>query len=216
MIRGRSSSCAESGMMLPPSFFARNTITVARDLLGRDIVREVRRKNGRTLLRARIVETEAYLQHDDPAAHCSRGPTPRAKVMFGEPGVLYVYFIYGNYFMLNFVTEPVGKAGAVLIRAVEPIEGIEDMARLRGLKRTGRLKGKTLYQLTNGPGKLVLALGVSGSLNGKKLGLPQLAVEKGEPVKASDIVTTTRIGINVAVTHPYRFYVKGNPFVSKL
>src|SRR4051812_22749293 len=114
--------------MLSSSFFSRDTITVAMDLLGRDIVREFRGIS----LRARIVETEAYLQEGDPAAHCSRGPTPRAKIMFQDPGVIYVYFIYGNYFMLNFVTEPPGKAGAVLIRAVEPLEGIKTMARLRG------------------------------------------------------------------------------------
>jgi DNA-3-methyladenine glycosylase len=166
-------------------------VKVARDLLGCEIIRKV----GAKTLRARIVETEAYLEKDDPAAHCSRGPTPRAKVMFEEPGTIYVYFIYGMYFMLNFVTEKRGRAGAVLIRAVEPLEGIE--------------------KKTNGPAKLVLALGIGGSLNGKLLGLPHLAVARGKRVKPSDVVTTKRIGINVGKDLPLRFYVKGNPFVSR-
>ncbi|MEW6057984.1 MAG: DNA-3-methyladenine glycosylase [Bdellovibrionota bacterium] len=197
--------------LVSPSFFDRKTLKVARDLLGREIIRQV----GPSWLRARIVETEAYLEKDDPAAHCSRGPTPRAKVMFGPPGVIYVYFIYGNYFMLNFVTEKEGKAGAVLIRAVEPVEGIETMVQLRGI-RSEVLRGRSLLQLTNGPAKLVLALGIDGSLNGKPLALPHLAVARGKPVADKDVVVTTRIGINVAKELPYRFYEKGNPFVSKL
>lgn len=190
--------------LLPSSFFARQTALVARDLLGRDLVRFI----GKRQLRVRIVETEAYLEKGDPAAHCSRGPTPRAKVMFGEPGTIYVYFIYGNYFMLNIVTEKPGCAGAVLIRAVEPVVGVEEMSRKRG--------GKKLHDLTNGPAKLVMAMGIDGSLNGKMLGLPHLAVAQGEPVAEKNIVTTTRIGINVAKDLPLRFYVKGNPFVSAL
>jgi DNA-3-methyladenine glycosylase len=179
-------------------------VKVARDLLGRQIVRKVEGK----WLRARIVETEAYLEHGDEAAHCSRGPTPRARVMFGEPGTIYVYFIYGNYHMLNFVTEKPGRAGAVLIRAVEPLEGLEVMRRKR--------KRVTPHELTNGPAKLVLALGINDSLNGKPLGLPHLAVTEGKRVASRDVVTTTRIGINVAKELPLRFYEKGNAFVSRL
>lgn len=197
--------------LLPSSFFSRDTVKVARELLGCEIVRKV----GRKWLRARIVETEAYLEKGDPAAHCAKGPTPRAKIMFEDPGIIYVYFIYGNYFMLNFVTEPHGTAGAALIRAVEPIDGIEFMAERRGA-RFDELKGKRLFNLTNGPAKLVLALGVDGSLNGKPLGLPHLAVVKGSPVAKDEIVATTRIGISVAQDLPLRFYVKGNPFVSRI
>ncbi|MBI3556689.1 MAG: DNA-3-methyladenine glycosylase [Deltaproteobacteria bacterium] len=195
------------GRILLHPFFARDTVKVARDLIGREICREVKTRAGPVLLRARIVETEAYLEKDDAAAHCSRGPTPRAKVMFGKAGVIYVYYIYGNYFMLNFVTEKTGLAGAVLIRAVEPLEGIPAMERNRKMK-----VGKNL---TNGPAKLVLALGIDGSLNGRTLGLPHLAVYEGKPVKQKDLVTTTRIGISVAQELPLRFYEKGNPYVSK-
>ena len=180
---------------------------VARELVGSEIYREVKTRAGIVLLRARIVETEAYLEKDDAAAHCSRGPTPRAKVMFGKAGVIYVYFIYGNYFMLNFVTEKTGSAGAVLIRAVEPLEGIPEMERNRGMKA-----GKGL---TNGPAKLVLALGIDGRLNGKPSGMPHLAVCEGKPVRRKDLVTTTRVGISVAQDLPLRFYEKGNPYVSK-
>ncbi len=127
--------------------------------------------------------------------------------MFGKAGVIYVYFIYGNYFMLNFVTEKTGSAGAVLIRAVEPLEGISVMERNRSLKA-----GKAL---TNGPAKLVLALGIDGTLNGKPLGFPHLAVCEGKPVRRKDLVTTTRIGIKVAQDLPLRFYEKGNCYVSK-
>lgn len=196
--------------LLPSSFFSRDTIKVARELLGCEIVRKV----GRKWLRARIVETEAYLEKGDPAAHCAKGPTPRAKIMFGDPGVIYVYFIYGNYFMLNFVTEPHGTAGAALIRAVEPIEGVEFMAERRGAQ-IDELKGKKLFNLTNGPAKLVLAMGIDKSLNGKPLGLPHLAVVKGAPVAKDEIVATTRVGISVAQDLPLRFYVKESPFVSR-
>lgn len=199
------------GRVLPHSFFARGTVTVARELLGREIVRKV----GATWLRARIVETEAYLDQGDPAAHCSRGPTPRAKVMFGKPGTIYVYFIYGNYFMLNFVTERPGKAGAVLIRGAEPLDGLPVMARLRGWGARD-LDGKKRIPLTSGPAKLALALGIDGRLNGKPLALPGLAVAEGKPVEKSDIVTTARIGINVGKDLPLRYFEKGNPFVSKL
>ena len=187
-----SSSANVSSSELSRSFFARDTVRVARELLGCEIVREV----GPKRLRARIVETEAYLGDGDAAAHCSRGPTPRAKVMFGPPGTIYVYFIYGNYFMVNFVTEKTGKAGAVLIRAVEPVEGID--------------------RSTNGPAKLVMALGIDGSLNSKMLGLPHLAVFKGKKVRDRDVVRTTRIGISKAKELRLRFYEKGNPFVSKV
>lgn len=203
---------------VPHSFFSRDTVSVARELLGYELVREISlpRSSKKALLRARIVETEAYLEQGDPAAHCHRGPTPRAKVMFGAPGTIYVYFIYGNYYMLNFVTEPLGVAGAVLIRAVEPLEGTEHMAKRRGISSDEIPQGRALWNLTNGPAKLVLAFGIDKRLNGTLQGLPELAVVKGEqPVSKSQIVETTRIGISVAKELPFRFYVKGSPFVSR-
>lgn len=199
----------ECGSLLPHSFFERSTVDVAKELLGCEIVRIF---NG-SLLRARIVETEAYLEKCDPAAHCSRGPTPRAKVMFGEPGTIYVYFIYGNYFMLNFVTEKLGTPGAVLIRAVEPIVGFQTMRQLRGQSNSST---KQLISLTNGPGKLARAFGIDKTLNGKKLKMPELAVFEGRKrVTSQNIVTTTRVGISVAKDLPLRFYERTNPFVSK-
>ncbi len=178
--------------------------------------REILRKLGRHWLRARIVETEAYLGAGDPASHSARGPTPRSSVMFGKPGVIYVYFIYGNYFLLNFVTEKPGKAGAVLIRAVEPIEGIPTMAKLRKLGLTAPvLTDRQMLQLTSGPAKLTLAMGIDGSLNKKPLGLPHLAVLEGKPLARARIIEAGRIGISDGRDLKLRFYEKGNRFVSR-
>ncbi|MGZ3698056.1 MAG: DNA-3-methyladenine glycosylase, partial [Bdellovibrionota bacterium] len=126
---------------LPVSFYARDTLEVSRDLLGKVLL--IRSRRGVTA--GRIVETEAYRQ-DDPASHSFRGKTPRASIMFGNPGVAYVYFIYGMYEMLNFVTESHGTAGAVLIRALEPLAGEELMIKRRGARRT--------RELASGPGRL--------------------------------------------------------------
>jgi DNA-3-methyladenine glycosylase len=180
-------------MLLGSDFFSHPTATVAKDLLGQILVRKT---SNSVWIKARIVETEAYLEKEDPAAHCSRGITPRSKVMWGKPGTIYIYFIYGMYYMLNFVTEKPGTAGAVLVRAVEPIEGIT--------------------RPTNGPAKLVLAFGIGKELNGKPLGLPHLGVIKGKPVSSEKVVVTTRIGISSGKDLPLRFYEKGNPFVSRL
>jgi DNA-3-methyladenine glycosylase len=196
-----------AGEKLTPQFFARATPLVAKDLLGKEIVRKV----NNVWLRARIVETEAYLCEDDPACHAFNGPTKRTSVMFGPPGRIYVYFIYGNYFMLNFVTEKEGSGAAVLIRAVEPVEGETEMFRLRGLTPTS----KSRIQLTSGPAKLCLALGVDKTLNGLPLDLPHLAVVQGRAVPEEKIRVTTRIGISKAKELPLRFYEQGNPFVSK-
>ena len=190
--------------LLPQKFFERATTTVARELIGKHLLRKV---DG-VWLRSRIVETEAYLGKGDPGSHSAKGPTPRSAVMFGPPGVIYVYFIYGNYFMLNFVTERDGKAGAVLIRAVEPLEGIEKMKQLRGKKHA-------LRNLTSGPAKLAMALGITADLNKKELGSPHLAVEDAPSVSRNKIVKTTRIGITEGADLELRFYEKDNGFVSK-
>lgn len=182
---------------------------MARELLGKTLWR----KTEKGVVVARIVETEAYLGKDDPASHSARGPTPRSQIMFGPAGFIYVYFIYGNYFMLNFVTEKDGVGSAVLIRAVEPILGIETMAAWRGW--SGELNTKQKLQLTSGPAKLAMALQIDRGLNGKPIGLPHLAVCEGDAVSNSKIVSASRIGISQGQELPLRFYLKDNPYVSK-
>ena len=185
------------------------TLEVARRLLGAEVVREL--PEGR--LRGRIVETEAYL-HNDPACHAVRElpngichrQTRRNASMFGPPGRAYVYFTYGNHYMLNVVTEPEGIPGAVLIRALEPLDGLEIMLARRQVDPR---------QLTNGPGKLTQAFGIGKELDGHDLAQPPLQLVLGDPVPDEDIVETTRIGITRAVDKPWRFYIKGNPWVSR-
>ncbi|MFH1428594.1 MAG: DNA-3-methyladenine glycosylase [Candidatus Margulisiibacteriota bacterium] len=143
--------------ILPRGFYNRPTITVARELLGKTLVYQVSPDNRFT---AKIIETEAYLD-DDPASHAFRGKTPRNAPMFGPPGFTYIYFIYGMYHCLNFVTEKEGKAGAVLIRALEPLEGIEQMQKNRARGN----KNVDMHNLSNGPGKLCRALGLTKAHN---------------------------------------------------
>ncbi|BDC50465.1 putative 3-methyladenine DNA glycosylase [Bryobacterales bacterium F-183] len=186
--------------ILPRSFYARDTVTVAKDLLG------CRLQTADCT--ARIVEVEAYLGEGDLAAHSARGITPRTRVIFGPPGHAYVYFIYGMYECLNLVAEPEHQAGCVLIRAVEPQAGLEHMERRRG-KAAG---------LTNGPGKLTLAMGITRSLhNGVDVtakGSPLVVLEPDCPVHET-IHTTTRIGIRHSAELPLRFYLRGNAYVSR-
>jgi len=173
--------------VLGRSFYARHPIEVARDLLGTVI------SHGGAS--ARIVETEAYLGTGDAAAHAARGLTPRTRVIFGPPGHAYVYLIYGMYHCLNFVTEPNGVAGCVLIRAVEPMSGIVDA--------------------TDGPGKLTRTMGITLRNNGTDLTRGPLRV--GLPAKTStfEIAVSPRIGIHKSVDLPLRFYIRGNRFVSR-
>lgn len=172
---------------LPRSFYARATVDVARGLLGNIL------QHGDA--RARIVETEAYLGTGDAAAHSARGITPRTGVLFGPPGHAYVYFIYGMHYCLNVVAEPEGVAGCVLIRAVEPLNGLE--------------------RTTDGPGKLTRALRITKRLNGADLtrGLLRVLVADSEPAFGTGI--SSRIGIRAAVDLPLRFFIEGNPFVSR-
>jgi DNA-3-methyladenine glycosylase len=196
---------------LPREFYARDTLTVARELLGKVLL--VRSRPDRPLDRpeaqvtaGRIVETEAY-HGSDPASHSSRGETPRCSVMFGEPGVAYVYFIYGMYEMLNFVTERKGYPGAVLIRALEPLHGEERMARRR--------KGAARRDLTSGPGKLCAALGIRLSHNGQPLQGPALFVYD-DGFRPGRVLASGRVGISLATEEPWRYFVEGNPFVSRV
>jgi len=201
--------------VLPRAFFARSTITVARELLGKILVYQGR--FGTCPYKARIVETEAYLD-DDPASHAFRGKTDRNAPMFGPPGFTYIYFIYGMYHCLNFVTEPEGKAGAVLIRALEPLEGIDQMKDNRS-KKQKNIEPRTwsLEQLTNGPGKLCQALGLTKAQNNLDMCASTSPIFLCDnPIFADDnIVISTRIGINDEHNQPWRFYVKGNRWVSK-
>lgn len=187
--------------ILPRSFYARDTVTVARELLGNIIVNYT----PAGIIAGRIVETEAYIQ-GDPACHASRGMTPRNKVMFGPPGHAYVYFIYGMYYCFNTVTAQAGVGEAVLVRALEPLAGLPMM-------RANRKREKTV-DLCSGPAKLVQALGINRHHNGADLTVRPLALLKGMEPKES-IITTTRIGINEVEKLPLRFYLAGNMYVSR-
>lgn len=188
--------------LLPESFYARDTAAVARELLGKYLLRAI----GGDLITCRIVETEAYYGQNDAASHASRGPTPRSAIMFGPPGRAYVYFNYGVHYLLNIVTEPAGTAGAVLIRALEPVGGIEVMRRNRPVSE--------LKKMTNGPGKLTQALKISLRENGHAVFGGPLAIQNVEHDKP-EIVSARRVGISAGKELFYRFYIKDNLFVSK-
>ena len=203
--------CPPLGPIRPLSraFFARSPRRAARDLLGKILVRE-----GNPRLTARIVEVEAYLGENDPAAHAAAGNTARASVLFGPPGYAYVYFIYGNHYCLNVSCEPEGKAGSVLFRALEPLEGIELMARARGLVLQD---SRDLPKLTAGPGRLAEAFGITRSRdNGCDLTSPASSLWIGEDgFRAKQIQTTPRIGITKAADRPLRYALAGNPCLSR-
>jgi DNA-3-methyladenine glycosylase len=190
---------------IPRSFYEQNTLDVARQLLGKYLVRE----HSDGLAIGRIVETEAYIGPDDKACHASRGRTPRTEVMFGQAGHAYVYLIYGFHYMLNIVTEAIDLPAAVLVRAVEPSEGIALMQSRRG---TQQLRG-----LASGPGKLCQAFAIDRKLNGGDLCGDVIYLEdRGEPVPK--VMTTARIGVEYAgkwKRKPWRFLVRDSEFVSK-
>ncbi len=184
------------------------TEKIAHDLLGMLLIHDS--PEGKTV--GRIVETEAYLA-TDPACHASRGCTPRNQVMFGPPWHAYVYFIYGMYHCFNVVTAPKGIGEAVLIRALEPLEGLGLMEKRR-LKKKPRHHKISPHQLCNGPAKLVLSMGILPTMNGISLKKkPLQIIENGR--QNFEIVTTTRIGIEKGKELPLRFYIEGNPCVSK-
>lgn len=196
-------------MILQRSFYQRDTISISKDLLGKILVHE----SSKGTVAGRIVETEAYRGPEDQAAHSSGGRrTARNEVMFGQKGHAYVYFIYGLYYCFNVTTGTVlGKPEAVLIRALEPVEGKEIMA-----KRRGAIKGK-VANLTNGPSKLCIAMDISKLQNKTDLTAPPLYIKEAPPVLKEDIVETTRIGVEYAgewKNKRWRFYVRGNSFIS--
>jgi len=190
-------------------FYDRDPRRVSRDLLGRVLVR----KEGRKLLAARIVEVEAYLGENDPAAHSFAGRTPRNAVLFGPPGYAYVYFIYGNHYCLNVSCLPDGVAGGILFRAVEPLAGMEEMARLRNVSVDSNFD---LRKLTSGPGRLAEAFGITRERdNGKDLTRARSDLFIADDGYAAGwILTTPRIGITKAAGLPLRYIIAGNEFVS--
>jgi len=192
---------------LPRSFYLRPTITVARDLLGRYLVRNI----GTTRLIGKIVEVEAYLGERDPASHTFRGRTKRNEVMFWEGGHLYVYFTYGMHFCANIVTEKAGIGHAVLVRAVEPIEGIQAMRRRRGLKK----EQTRPHQITGGPAKFCQAFRISRAENGTDLTGTSIHLTTGTPVPPGQIRTSRRIGISRGREKRLRFYISGAASLSR-
>jgi DNA-3-methyladenine glycosylase len=182
-------------------FYLQPTLTVAKELLGKVFIL----KRGRNTLSGRIVETEAYIGEDDPACHARFGMTKRNSIMYGMGGHTYVYFVYGMYNMLNFVTEGEGFPAAVLIRAMEPLEGIDLMKRQRGCEQEQRL--------TSGPGKLCQALGLTVKDTGLDLtGSKASVIDDG--YRSRNIVKTPRIGIRQGQELLWRFYDNDSRFVS--
>ena len=194
---------------LPRSFYLRPTLAVARDLPGKYLVRRLDRR----ILVGRIVEVEAYLGTRDPASHAYRGMTPRNTIMFGDGGHLYVYFTYGMHFCCNVVTEREGRACAALIRAIEPIEGLEVMRGLRSQKLRRPLKKE---ELCNGPGKACQAFGIGREENGTDLcgDTIWLARNRGYGPRPR-LARSPRIGITNGREHMWRYAIRGNAFVSR-
>jgi len=193
---------------LPASFYARDAVLVAQEMIGTRLVHEL---PGGVRCVGRVVETEAYKQ-DDPACHGyttakKLDPRRRGAFLYGKAGVAYVYFNYGVHWMLNAVAEVEGIAGAVLIRAVQPLEGIDEMKRRRGLEST--------VDLANGPGKLCKAFGIDGGSHGVPLTKPPLYFLPRRKNDEPTLQVTTRVGITRAVDLPWRFLESGNPYVSR-
>lgn len=197
---------------LSREFFNRDAVTVARELLGKVLIR----RQGRTLLAGRVVEDEAYLGENDPAAHSYSGRTPRNFVLFGPPGYVYVYFIYGNHYCLNVSCMPEGQGEGVLFRALEPVFNQAAMARSRGLDLSQLASISQLRLISSGPGRLSEALGITRERDNNK----DLTSRNSDLWLADDgfrpaaILATPRVGISKAVERPLRFSVAHNPYVS--
>ncbi len=195
-------------MILQKSFYNQDTITVSKELLGKILVHE----SGEGMTAGKIVETEAYRGPEDLAAHSSKGRrTARNEVMFGQKGRAYVYFIYGLYYCFNVTAGNVpGKPEAVLIRALEPVAGQEIMAKRRGQQ-------VKVGNLTNGPSKLCMAMGISKTQNKNDLTTPPLYIKDTSLVSQDNIAETTRVGVDYSgewKNMPWRFYIKDNKFIS--
>ena len=209
MRKSRASTTPANIRALDRAFFSRDPRRVARELLGKVVVRQ----HSGALLTARIVEVEAYLGEQDPAAHSAAGNTARTAVLFGPPGHAYVYFIYGNHYCLNVSCEPDGQAGSVLVRALEPLSGVEEMAKARGIEIHSP---KDLLRLTSGPGRLAQAFSITRVRdNGCDLTSGDSNLWIGEDgYRARGIRLTPRIGITKAAEKALRYLLVGNLFVS--
>ena len=194
---------------LKREFYTRNLLFAARELLGKMLVK----KSGSKILSGKIVEVEAYHGDYDQASHAFKGKTKRNEVMFNKGGCLYVYFTYGAHFCANVVVGKKGKGIAILIRAIEPVEGVEVMIK----NRFGRklLHDKERYNLTNGPGKLCQAIGINRNHNGTDLTGNEIFILDQPKLKGKEIGVSKRIGITRSVDLQWRFYIKNNPFVSR-
>jgi DNA-3-methyladenine glycosylase len=204
LLGSRPRSQFHRGRTLPRAFYGRETELVSRELLG--TVLECETDDG--IASGIIVETEAYLGEHDLACHAAAGRTARTEALYGPPGTSYVYFIYGMYWCFNAVTRTEGLPSAVLVRAIEPLDGI-------ALMHKRRPRGRSEIELTNGPGKLCTALGITGSLSAKSLQRKPLVIREGEPVADHKVEVTTRIGITRCADWPLRWTVRGNQYVSK-
>jgi DNA-3-methyladenine glycosylase len=199
--------------LLHRDFFNRDPRAVARELLGKLIVR----REGRKQIAGRIVEVEAYLGAGDLAAHAAAGNTARNSVLWGPPGHAYVYFIYGVHYCLNISCLPAGEAGCVLIRALEPVSGIANMAKARGLADLDLTSTRDLRRLASGPGKLCEALGITRPRdNGKDMlsSASDLQVIS-DRFRTKEVAITQRIGITKSMEMPLRYVVAGNAFLSR-
>lgn len=194
----------DRGRILPASFYERDTEIVSRELLG--AVLECKTPDG--IASGIIVETEAYLGEHDLACHAAAGRTRRTEHLYGPAGISYVYFIYGMYWCFNTVTRAEGSPSAVLVRALEPLDGISLMHQRRPRVRKDS-------DLTNGPGKLCTALGITGALTGRSLQRYPLVIRAGEAVSDEQVEVTARIGITKSADWPLRWIVRGNRFVSR-
>lgn len=195
------------GNILNKDFYLQDTLLVAKQLLGKFLYRKYKDH----YLVGKIVETEAY-KDNDPASHAYKGRTKRNEVMFWEGGYLYVYFTYGMHYCCNVVTEEEGKGCAVLIRAVEPIEGLNTMMKLRNYNSDSKI-----FNLTNGPAKLCQAFNITKKDNGKNLCDEEIfIVDSKRVIDNSQIGKSPRIGIKDGLEKKWRFYIKSSPWVSKL
>ena len=198
-----------SGRKLKKSFYRRELLEVARSLLGKTPVKV----NGKGNLAGKIVEVEAYHGDFDKAAHSYRGVTKRTEIMFQTGGYLYVYFTYGAHHCCNVVTGKKGQGTAVLIRAVEPLSGIETMSKNRFGRKLKNDKEK--FNLTSGPGKICQAFGINRRHSGIDLTGDKIFILDAEKIKSKDIGVSKRIGITKSVDLPWRFFIKNNPYLSR-
>lgn len=202
-------------MKLNREFYDRPTLDVAKDLLGKNLVHYVNEER----LVGKIIEVEAYIGAIDKAAHSyNNRRTERTEVMFGPPGHAYVYLIYGMYSCMNVITQAKGEAAGVLIRAVEPVEGIKTMSLNRYEKLISDLTKKQILNLTSGPGKLCRAMRITKENKAMDLCGDTLWIENDKDENSFEVITTTRVNIDYAeeaIDFPWRFYIKNNPFVSK-